>query len=238
MKRWLIVPAAGVGRRFGGDVPKQYLRLAGKTIAEHTLERLLLLADVAAIVVAINPRDQYWARLPVAADPRIRTVAGGDERAESVHHALESLTGEAAADDWVLVHDLVRPCVCLADVEKLMAMVATDPVGGILAAPVRDTIKTVSSEDEQGARRILHTQSREHLWAAQTPQMFRYGLLCAALARAATAGITATDEAAAVEHLGHSARIVEGRADNIKITGPDDLTIAEAILRQQREAEQ
>lgn len=233
MNHWVIVPAAGVGRRFGSDVPKQYLTLAGKTVAEHTLERLLLLADVAAIVVAINPGDQHWAQLPIAADPRIRRVVGGNERVDSVRSALESLVGEAATDDWVLVHDVVRPCVRRADVEKLIAAVGADPVGGILATPLRDTIKRVSEEGAQGERRILHTPAREHLWAALTPQMFRYDLLRAALASVAAAGNATTDEAAAVETLGHSPRIVEGRADNIKITGPDDLRMAEAILHQQ-----
>jgi 2-C-methyl-D-erythritol 4-phosphate cytidylyltransferase len=232
MTCWAIVPAAGVGSRFGGEVPKQYLELAGKTVAEHTLG-LLLSTDVHLGVVSVDPADPCWASLAVAADPRIRTVVGGLERAASVGNALASLAAEAAADDWVLVHDVVRPCATLSDINRLMTALRDDAVGGILATPVRDTIKAISAIGDNHERRILRTLPRGQLWAAQTPQMFRYGPLCSALASANSAGILVTDEASAMEHLGLHPLIVEGRADNIKITVPEDLVIAEAILRSQ-----
>lgn len=233
MKHWLIVPAAGAGRRFGGAVPKQYQTLIDRTVAEITLTRLLAVPAISAIVVAINPHDGHWRHLPVAGAPRVRTVTGGAERAESVRSALAALAAEAAPDDWVLVHDLVRPCVRVADIDKLMTELATDPVGGILATPVRDTIKQVASDAARGDC-IQRTLPRADLWAALTPQMFRYGALCRALASVAAAGLVATDEAAAIEHLGLHPRLVAGRADNIKITTADDLAIAAAILRRQQ----
>ncbi len=232
MTHWVVVPAAGIGRRFGGAVPKQYQTLIDRTVAATTLGRLLAVPDITAIVVAINPHDRHWRQLPVAGAPRVRTVTGGMERAESVQLALTAIADEAAPDDWVLVHDLVRPCVRVADIAKLMTELATDPVGGILATPVRDTLKQVAG-DARGSC-IQHTVPRADLWAALTPQMFRYGLLCRALASAAAAGILPTDEAAAIEHLGLRPRVVAGRADNIKITTADDLGIAAAILRQQQ----
>lgn len=233
MNHWLIVPAAGVGRRFGGAVPKQYQTLMDRTVAETTLSRLLAVPAITHILVAINPQDFQWHQLPIAHAARVRTVAGGAERAASVHLALAALANEAAPDDWVLVHDLVRPCVRVADIENLIAELATDPIGGILATPVRDTLKQVF-DDPARDNRIQRNVPRDHLWAALTPQMFRYGLLCRALASAAAAGILPTDEAAAIEHLGLHPRVVAGRADNIKITTADDLGIAAAILRQQQ----
>lgn len=229
MTCWAIVPAAGVGSRFGGEVPKQYLELAGMTVAEHALA-VLLSSGVHVVVVAINPADTYWASLAVAANPRIRTVAGGVERATSVGNALASLAKEAAADDWVLVHDVVRPCATLSDINLLRSALRDEAVGGILATPIRDTVKTISDSGDNHERRVLRTLPREQLWAAQTPQMFRYGPLCSALTSAVAAGIPVTDEASAMEHLGLHPLIVEGRADNIKITVPEDLMIARAIL--------
>lgn len=227
---WIVVPAAGQGSRFGGILAKQYQSLAGKTVIEHTLERLLLVGQ-SIIVVAIHPDDSHWTRLPVFNHPRIRTVHGGKERSDSVRLALDCLQREAHVDDWVLVHDVARPCVRVADINKLIDAVKTHSVGGILATSVSDTVKQV---DCQGI--VTATVNRADLWLAQTPQMFRYGLLRWSLNTAYRQQWQPTDEAAAVEKLGHLSLAVEGSRDNIKITRREDLTIAEAIIGFQSES--
>ncbi|MEZ5528548.1 MAG: 2-C-methyl-D-erythritol 4-phosphate cytidylyltransferase [Porticoccaceae bacterium] len=226
---WIVVPAAGVGSRFGGVIPKQYQTLAGKTVIEHTLERLLSV-DNAIVVVAVNPEDDHWSRLPVFEHPRIRTVHGGRERADSVRLALECLSREAHTDDWVLVHDVARPCVRVAEIRHLLDTLKDHKVGGVLAVPVSDTVKRVDRGDD-----IAATEDRARLWLAQTPQMFRYGLLSWSLKTAVRQQWQPTDESQAVERLGHVPLVVEGCRDNIKITRREDLAIAEAILRYQRE---
>lgn len=226
-KLWVVVPAAGVGRRFGADQPKQYLPLAGRPVAEWTLERLLQVDGVQQVVVAISSEDQWWQQLTIS-DSRVNTVTGGAERADSVRLALESLADSAAEQDWVLVHDIARPCVRVADIERLVATLESHPVGGILATPMADTVKRVGQKSA-----ITNTEDRQQLWAALTPQMFRYGTLRQALAEAVSSGQQPTDEAAAIEALGHQALVVEGQRDNLKITRPEDLVIAEAIIRYQ-----
>ncbi len=236
MKLWFVVPAAGLGRRFADDVAKQYHALAGRPVIDHTLSRLLALPHLAppregGVVVAIHGDDQRWSSLPWARDTRIHAVNGGEERADSVRAALRHLEARARKDDWVLVHDVARPCLTSGDVVKLVETLVDDPVGGILAAPVSDTLKRVVNHSQ-----IQGTQERSHLWAAMTPQMFRYGLLCHALDEAAARGHQVTDESSAIEALDLAPRVVLGRRDNIKITRPEDLAIAEAILAyQQRE---
>lgn len=228
MNPWIIVPAAGVGRRFGGDIPKQYQRLQAKTVIEHTLERLLSLHS-SAIVVAVHQEDDQWRQLDIFQHPQIRTVQGGNERVDSVRLAMESLHQEAASGDWVLVHDVARPCVQVADIEKLMEQLQAHNVGGILATPVSDTIKRVANSVD-----IASTEDRSQLWAAQTPQMFRYGLLLNSLQIAREQQRQPTDEAAAIESLGHTPQVVEGSRDNIKITRTEDMAIAEAIMTYQQ----
>lgn len=229
--RWIIVPAAGVGSRFGAALPKQYQSLAGKTVVEHTLERLLAVND-AIVVVAVHPNDTYWQKLAVFDHPRIRTVHGGKERADSVRLALECLTREAHTDDWILVHDVARPCVRVAEIQHLMHSLEDHRVGGVLAVPVSDTVKRVEQGDD-----IAGTEDRNKLWLAQTPQMFRYGLLSWSLNTAVRQQWQPTDESAAVERLGHTPLVVEGSRDNIKITRQEDLEIAEAILKYQQKTE-
>ncbi len=226
MKTWVIVPAAGGGRRFGGPVPKQYLDLAGKPVIQHTLERLLTI-EPAGLVVVIAADDVHWQRLPGAADPRILVARGGAERADSVRAGLAALAGRAAATDLVLVHDVVRPCVTEADIRALLA-VADHPGGALLAAPVSDTLKRV---DDNGV--VVGTEPRAGLWAALTPQLGRYAVLVAALAQAQQSGCAFTDEAAALEAAGYSPRVVPGRRDNLKITRPEDLALAAAVLASQ-----
>lgn len=226
-KFWVVVPAAGVGHRFGGDQPKQYYPLNGKTVAEWTLSRLLSVSRVAGCVVAISDGDQHWAKLEIN-DSRIILTTGGAERSDTVYQGLLSLAELASSNDWVLVHDIARPCVRAADIEHMMDVLAEDAAGGILAAPMADTVKRVSS-----GNCIDTTENRSQLWAALTPQMFRYSLLRDALEQAKKKGFEPTDESSAVEQLGVSPKVIAGQRDNIKITNREDLVIAEAILQVQ-----
>ena len=235
MTIWVVVPAAGVGRRFGGDTPKQYQQLLGKSVIEHTLERLLEL-EGAQIVVALSPVDTLWQQLSVFQTPRIQTTVGGDERADSVRLALESLQGKAESDDWVLVHDVARPCVRVEDIKNLLIQLANHTVGGVLATPISDTVKRIVKQTAHQSD-IDSTEDRSQLWAAQTPQMFRYGLLLESLQTAVKQQHQhqPTDESAAIEQLGYTPSVVEGSRDNIKITQLEDMAIAEAIIKYQQQ---
>ena len=240
MKCWLIVPAAGSGSRFGGERPKQYASLAGRTVIEQTLARLLAV-ETQALVVAVNPDDHYWPSLDILKHPKIRVSAGGVARADSVYLSLQSIADEADEMDWVLVHDVARPCVRVADIRRLIETLSAHPVGGLLATPVSATLKRVgglqgpTTSSLQTAGTVLETVSREHLWAAATPQMFRFGLLMKALKGCRDGGVSPTDEAAAIERLGLQAEVVEGHSDNLKITHGADLALAEAVLAYQQQ---
>ncbi len=225
-KFWGIVPAAGVGKRMQADRPKQYLELAGKTVIEQTLSRLLQAGVFEAIAVAISSDDPYWPQLPIAQHEKILTAAGGKERADSVLSALKAISGKASDDDWVLVHDAARPCIAASDIHHLIACLIHDDVGGILALSSHDTLKNVQDG------RIAGTLNRNHIWRALTPQMFRYGTLKTALEEA-EGNPDITDEASALELKGRQPKIVEGRPDNIKITRPEDLPLAQFYLEQQ-----
>ena len=226
---WAVVPAAGSGRRFGGDTPKQYLNVAGRPLLEHTLRALLAHPGIDAAMVAIAPDDPYWAGWREMEGKPIYTCMGGGERADSVLAALMALPATVDEDQWVLVHDAARPCVPAMDLTKLIALGQADPVGALLAAPVRDTVKSV---DPSG--RIVRTEPRERLWRALTPQMFRRGGLTRALRAAIKAGVAVTDEAAAMERLGLKALVVEGDEANVKVTTPADLSVVEAMLKVRR----
>lgn len=223
---WGVVPAAGQGSRMGAELPKQYLPLAGLTVIEHTLGALLDCGFIDRIVVVLHPDDTLWQSLPLAQDSRLLSVTGGTRRCDSVLAGLHSLQGRAAAQDWVLVHDAARPCVRRSDVQRLRDTLAQDPVGGLLAVPVADTVKQV---DAQG--RVQRTLDRNSLWLAQTPQMFRFGVLLRALEHAAVQGAVVTDEASAVELAGELPRVVKGSASNIKLTRPSDMAMAENWLQ-------
>jgi 2-C-methyl-D-erythritol 4-phosphate cytidylyltransferase len=227
IKFWAVVPAAGVGKRMNADRPKQYLQLAGKTVIEHTLLHLLNAEVFTAIAVAISEEDSYWPELEVSAREQIITAEGGKERADSVLSALKSIRGMASDNDWVLVHDAARPCITTADIRYLIDSLVNDEVGGILALPSHDTLKHVQGNS------IAGTLDRSHIWRALTPQMFRYGLLKSAL-QAAEGNPAVTDEASALELQGLQPKIVEGRPDNIKITRPEDLALAQFYLEQQQ----
>ncbi|MCF1427460.1 MAG: 2-C-methyl-D-erythritol 4-phosphate cytidylyltransferase [Shewanella sp.] len=223
-----IVPAAGIGARMGADIPKQYLMLGEQCILAYTLDSLLAHPLIDAVVVALHPNDVWFASLPQSRHPKICTVVGGKERADSVLAALNSLTPEVAKYAWVLVHDAARPCLHRQDIDKLLAARQRFPQGAILAMPVRDTMKRAGSHGE-----IAQTVCRENLWHALTPQMFPVGALAAKLAAALAAGVRVTDEASAMEWAGVKPGLVSGRADNIKVTHPDDLPLAQLFLQAQ-----
>src|SRR5512139_1774855 len=212
------MPAAGSGLRFGQELPKQYMPLAGRTVIEWSLAPFLADSRCRGIVVALAATDSRFGALPVAGDGRVCTVTGGAQRADSVLAALESL--QAPDDEWVLVHDAARPCITRAEIDALLDSAGADAVGGLLAVPLADTLK------REAAGRALETPSRESLWRALTPQMFRRGALRHALRAARSAGRTPTDEAQALEWLGQQPRLVAGSAMNLKITTAADLQLA------------
>ena len=216
---WAVIPAAGVGARMAADRPKQYLQLGGRTILEHSLGCFLDHPSLKGLVVSLAVDDPYWPSLACAGDPRIQRADGGSQRSGSVLNALLQLNALGASDDdWVLVHDAARPNLSREDLDTLLAELAHDPVGGLLAVPARDTLKRV---DKHG--RVVETIDRSLIWQAYTPQMFRLGALHRALADSLVADAVITDEASAMEWSGQAPRLVEGRADNIKVTRPEDL---------------
>lgn len=227
---WLVVPAAGIGQRMQADCPKQYLRIQHRFLLDITLSRLLDEGRFAGCIVPLHPQDRWWRETEASVDARVTTCDGGRERADSVVSALEALAECAREDDWVLVHDVARPCLSHDDLARLVTELGDHPVGGLLAAPVTDTLK-VAQAGSDGVE-VCGTQDRSRLWRALTPQMFRYGLLRRALAQAAEANQLVTDESSAIEMAGYTPRIVEGRPDNIKVTLPADLAMAEFILGQ------
>lgn len=227
-KYWAIVPAAGVGQRFSADIPKQFHQLNGALVAQHTLSRLLSLSIIEAIVAPCEVGSSYWSKVPVADDPRVSLVPGGKQRADSVLNGLLALQERAADDDWVLVHDMARPCVMPSNIAKLVSELGGHEVGGILAAPINDTLKIIAADNS-----IQSTVNRAEYRAAQTPQMFRFGLLKSSIEAMLEQQKYPTDEASAIEQAGLTALVVDGRQDNIKITRREDLAIAEAIMRNQ-----
>jgi len=222
---WAVVPAAGIGKRMGAVIPKQYLPLAGRTVMEQTLRTLLNCSSISAVVVVISSNDIWWETIHLDTHKPLIQVIGGEERFHSVMQGLQALQTRVPADDWVLVHDAVRPCLRAEDLDNLIVNLQNDPVGGLLAMPVRDTMKR---SDKAG--RVTATVDRRGLWHALTPQMFRLEMLITALRLAQEKHLLVTDEASAVEAMGLAPRLVEGHADNIKITHPEDLALAEFYL--------
>jgi 2-C-methyl-D-erythritol 4-phosphate cytidylyltransferase len=210
------------------DVPKQYLPLAGTTVIEQTLDLLLRIPSLVSITVAVSAGDPFWSELKISRHSSIITVEGGNERAASVLNGLKELRKTASDDDWVLVHDAARPCVSGEEIVRLINACQDANNGGILAAPVHDTMKR-----SDGNNRIAETVSRENLWHAYTPQMFRLDELIKAISGALDAGFTVTDEASAMEWAGQQPLLVECSSANIKITRPDDLALAEFYLRRE-----
>ncbi len=223
-RHYAIVPAAGSGARFGAEKPKQYLDLLGRPLIFHTLAALTAHPAIERVWVVLSPDDAEWSRHDwLALGPKLETVrCGGATRAASVTNGLRAAAMAAADDDWILVHDAARPCLSAAMLDALFAELADDPVGGLLAVPVADTLKRADA-----AQRVAATEPRDGLWQAQTPQMFRYGRLCEALENCP--GVT--DEAGAIEALGLAPKLVRGDATNLKVTYPADLALAAMILR-------
>ena len=231
-RRFVVVPAAGSGSRFRGLLPKQYADVSGKPLIARTLERLAAL-DAAAIVVALAPDDAHFERRVERMDRVEALRCGGATRADTVRNSLAALAARCADADWVLVHDAARPCVPREALARLVDEIDEDRVGGLLALPLADTLKR---GDGEAPSRVLRTEERKGLWLAQTPQMFRYGLLRSAYAL--DAAREATDDAQAIEHLAATGacampRLVVGSAANIKVTYPDDVALAAALLAHQ-----
>jgi 2-C-methyl-D-erythritol 4-phosphate cytidylyltransferase len=223
-----LIPAAGSGTRMATERPKQYLPLAGHSMLWHAL-RALCVDPVETVFVVLSPDDKSFAAEDWSAfEGRLEPLyCGGASRRDSVFNGLVAAMAAVDADDWMLVHDAARPCLPRADLERLIDECRNDQIGGILALPVAETVKR-AAKDEGGAQRVAGTEDRSQLWLAQTPQMFRAGLLAQAL-RSARGPVT--DEASAIEQLGLKPRLVTGSRENLKVTWPEDLAIAEAILR-------
>lgn len=224
---WAVVPAAGVGRRMSSRIPKQYLPLLGRVVIGWSLDTVLADARVTGAVVAVDAEDGWWSGQDLTASKPLHRVDGGEERADSVLSALRFLAeGIAGREDWVLVHDAVRPCLTTAELARLLDAGLKHHGGALLAVPVRDTLKRSGPGDV-----VAHTASRDGLWQAQTPQLFPLRPLLAALETARGAGALVTDEAQAMERAGFAPLLVEGESTNLKITRPGDLPLAESILR-------
>lgn len=226
----VLVPAAGSGTRFGDDAPKQYAMLDGRTLLACTLERLAQAFPDATLVVAVAPDDRAHACALAGLGQAVTVLpSGGATRAATVRRSLDALASRCGTHDWILVHDAARPCVPVDALHRLRDTLSDDAVGGLLAVPVADTLKRQAGDD--AAPRVARTENRNGLWQAQTPQMFRFGVLRAALAAAPD---TVTDEAQAVERLAATGacaapRLVPGSALNLKVTYPADLALAQAI---------
>ena len=222
---WAVVPAAGRGTRFGGEVPKQYLHAAGKPLIGHALDTLLADPRVAGAIVALSADDKRWPGwISMHGKPVLHCI-GGLERADSVLAALEALPVDVPSNALVLVHDAARPNLAPRDLHRLIDAAMASPDGAILGAPVRDTLKRAAGDGS-----IASTEPRDGLWRAFTPQAFRRDALAAALRNAHAAGVLVTDEAMAMERMGAHPCLVEGREDNLKVTTPADLALAEHLL--------
>lgn len=236
-KVWVLIPAAGIGKRMQSDIPKQYLRIHNKTILEHTIDCFISHPDVAGIVLALASDDPYWKSIKIPTTNStvpVYTVEGGSERSDSVMQALEylSVVEKLDADSWVMVHDAARPCLSKGDIQNLLDSRENQIDGAILATPVRDTMK----RSNKGEVTISHTESRDGLWHALTPQMFRSGRLREALQKCHDTGVEVTDDASAMEEMGFSVTLVEGDSSNIKITRPADIQLATLLLDPRKEA--
>jgi 2-C-methyl-D-erythritol 4-phosphate cytidylyltransferase len=221
---WCVVPAAGRGTRVGGDCPKQYLPLAGRPLIEHTLQRLAAHPRIGGLLVTLAAADRHWSGIATLNGKPVRSAVGGAERSDSVLAGLDALPDNVGTDDFVLVHDAARPCVRLADIDKLIEL-AGAAGGGLLGAPLRDTLKRADATGHSSL-----TEPRDQRWRAFTPQMFRRGPLSAALREAARRGVNPSDEAMAMEQAGFAPLLVEGAEDNIKVTTAADFALAEFLL--------
>ncbi|WLD59225.1 2-C-methyl-D-erythritol 4-phosphate cytidylyltransferase [Salinispirillum sp. LH 10-3-1] len=221
---WVLIPAAGSGQRMQSDIPKQYLEVAGKTVLQHTVDRLASANGIAGLVLVTAPDDQR-AEIIMPQTIACHRAVGGATRADTVLSGVEKIIALVGTEVWVLVHDAARPGVRQADVEQLMAVCAGSGEGGILAQPVRDTVKQAARD-----MTISTTLPREEIWLAQTPQCFKAGLLRSALQQAMASSATITDEASAMTLAGYACRLVPGHWRNMKLTEPEDMPLLEWIL--------
>ena len=225
MKFWAIVPAAGIGQRMGAEIPKQYLEICGHPILWHTLSRLSACAGLAQTIVPIRADDTWWPALAASLPSDVVAVEGGEERCHSVLNGLRHLVGRASVQDWVMVHDAVRPCLSTSDLQQLIDRAPTLVHGAVLGRPVADTMKRC---DASGV--VVGTVDRTHLWHAATPQMFRLGPLLQAIEMAIADGVLVTDEAQAMELAGAMPTMIDGHPGNIKVTRREDLDLAGLFL--------
>ena len=223
----VVVPAAGVGKRMAASCPKQYLTIENITILEHTVQRLLSHDAIAHVIIALGENDEYFPSTSLADNKNISCVIGGKERVDSVLAGLNALT--AKQEQWVLVHDAARPCVRHQDLSRLIGYCLANDHGGLLASPVRDTMKQANTD-----QLVESTLERSKMWHALTPQMYKTAELTSAITLALTKGFNITDESSAMEAFGYASGLVSGSSDNIKITQPEDLSLAEFILNQQK----
>lgn len=228
---WLVVPAAGIGQRMASDTPKQYLPLAGRCVLAQSLQTFAAWGKLRGACIALHPDDRHYDDIATQIPIECGRVAGGERRIDSVCSGMLALRDDAADDDWVLVHDAVRPCLSLTDLQGLVDTLADDPIGGLLAARSNDTLKR-----DDGHGRVERTENRDTIWCAQTPQMFRYGPLLSALTQAIENQVSYGDESAAMEAAGHRPRLIESQDINIKITRPSDLLFAKRVLDARRAA--
>lgn len=228
---WCVIPAAGSGSRVGGRVPKQYKPLLGKPMLLRTMERVASHPRIAGLVVVLASDDPYWPGLVMCAGKPVRTCVGGADRADSVFAGLDCLGPSVDARSWILVHDAARPCVSHEDMTALIEAGTRHPVGALIGAPVRDTLK-----QSDGEKTVACAVPRENIWRAFTPQVFRHGELMEALCVARKSPAhrpLLTDDASALELQGKTPLLVEGSDDNLKVTTPGDFARAERILRSQ-----
>lgn len=231
-KIWAIVPAAGCGERMQAAVAKQYLQIDGKTILEITLALLLDQAEIDGLVVCLASDDEKWQGLPHKNNPRVCVTSGGTTRAQSVLNGLAALKIKADDEDWVLVHDAARPCLRAELLQNFIKQVRETDDGGVLAVPAKDTLKISDKADGTFQITIQESLDRTNIWHAQTPQMFRFGAIEAALVDAIRDKHLVTDEASAMELAGYHPRLIEGDTANIKITTPGDLKLAEFLINE------
>lgn len=223
----VVVPAAGVGKRMLSAYPKQYLTIENITILEHTVQRLLSHPAIAHVIIALGESDEYFSHTALSSNPNVTQVVGGKERVDSVLAGLKQVN--AMKEPWVLVHDAARPCVRHSDLTQLITYCLENNHGGLLASPVRDTMKQANNK-----QRVASTLDRSQMWHALTPQMYKSVELTSAITSVLANGIDITDESSAMEALSYDSGLVKGSSDNIKITQPEDLLLAEFILNQQK----
>ena len=226
-KYWVVIPAAGIGKRMGDDIPKQYISVCGKTVIEHTIDNFISRNEIENICISISESDNYWPTLPISKNEKIITTVGGDERYESVYNGLRAIQDKATENDWVLVHDAVRPCLKKSIIDRLITDISSHDVGGILALPCSETMKRVNNSNE-----VEETINRQTAWRAQTPQMFKYKKLLLAIEKVINEDIFITDEAMAMELSNHKPIVILGDENNIKITHKTDLKYLELFLEE------